>query len=77
MNLPPGPSSLAELFKWPSHNADRLLRDSANSEQYRQNFAKIAHIPIRMHEAYSGMGTASMTLHMQHRQLVSAYVYVY
>lgn len=72
LDLPEGPSSLRELFQWPAFNATRLLRDSANSEQYRKNFAKIARIPVHMHEAYSGMGTASMTLHMQHRQLVSA-----
>jgi hypothetical protein len=69
MNLPQGPSSLDELMRWSSFNAKKLIQDSEFAATYSKNFAELLNHPIEVHDAYSGMGTGSVTLHRQYNQL--------
>ena len=71
MNLPQGPSSLDELMRWASFNAQSLIQDSEFAETYSENFAELLKYPIEVHDAYAGMGTGSVTLHRQYKQLSS------
>ena len=70
MPWPLGPSQLKDLFAWPKYNAEILLKDSA----LRQNFLHNCKYEIRLNDAYSGMGTASWTLHSQHKHMCSTHL---
>ena len=64
--LPPGPSSLEELFRWPSFNTQRLFYDHPNAAMHRENLARLARRGVLLNDSYSGMGTAGTTLHLQY-----------
>ena len=72
MNLPEGPTSLAELFQWPRFNAQKLLVESPQSAELRTNFRELLKYDIEIHDSYSGTGTGSVTLHLQHKHMMSA-----
>lgn len=65
---PLGPSSLNELFDWPKWNADRLIK-SDFAPDVREMLSENLLRNIVIHDAYSGMGTAGYTLHLQHAHL--------
>lgn len=70
LGLPDGPGTLVELFDWASFNARQLLVNSPLAEEYRKNFAELLPYPLHVHDAYSGTGSGSITLHKQYNQLV-------
>jgi L-amino acid N-acyltransferase YncA len=72
LNLPDGPRTLEGLFKWPQYNAEQLLVHSAQSATHRANFRKLMENDIEIHDSYSGTGTGSVTLHIQHENMISA-----
>ena len=72
MNLPDGPQTLSELFKWPRVNARKLLVESEHSEEYVANFRRLSQNDIEIHDSYSGTGTGSVALHIQHSNMVRA-----
>ena len=65
---PAGPSSLKELLRWPVFNAQQLLVDHPQAHQFQENFRELLGYRLELHNAYSGMGTGSFTLHMQFRR---------
>ncbi len=73
LKLPDGPHSLKELFAWAEYNAQKLMVDSPLADEYRTNFAELMKYPIHIHEAYSGTGNGSVTLHKQYKQLVRTF----
>ena len=72
MGLPEAPSTLEALYMWPRFNAQKLLVDSDNAEQYRRNFEQLMQCDIHIHDCYSGTGTGSTTLHLQHKHMIRA-----
>lgn len=56
-------------MRWSSFNAKKLIQDSEFAATYSKNFAELLNHPIEVHDAYSGMGTGSVTLHRQYNQL--------
>ena len=75
----PGPQSLPELFRWPARYARRLLLDVARPgvcdhkpADCLQGFAKlIRHCDFELYEAYSGAGTAGITLKQVVREMTA------
>lgn len=74
MNLPDGPKALPELFQWPRYNARKLLLESPESNTLRSNFQNLLKYDIEIHDNYSGTGTGSVTLHLQHKHMMSAFL---
>ena len=68
---PTGPSTLDELFRWPEFNSHRLLADLENSAEIRENFRALSQHSIHITDSYSGMGTASVMLHLQFDRMMS------
>lgn len=63
---PAGPKSLRELFEWPKYNAEMLLVKCANAGDHMRNFCSLATRRIVINDAYSGSGTFSVSMHLQH-----------
>lgn len=70
--IPAGPSRLDDLFGWPEYHAKKLLVECDMAEIVRQNFTSLSQKPIHIYDAYSGMGTAAVMLHLQHKHMCSA-----
>lgn len=68
---PDGPASLEDLFRWPEFNASMLLKDHPQASNNLARFKKLLDRDIHVFDSYSGMGTASFTLHMQHQHMTS------
>ena len=77
MGLPDGPSTLEELYQWPRYNAQQLLVDSEHASRYRNNFEALMKYDIHIHDCYSGTGTGSSTLHLQHAHMIRATLSLY
>ena len=69
MGLPSGPTDMAGLFQWGQYNSEIFLETSQHAAKYRENFKRLMEYQICVHDCYSGLGTASTTLHIQHKHL--------
>lgn len=69
LQLPPGPNNLADLFKWHERNAKKLLCDHENKHYFLDRIEHLMQYDIELHESFSGLGTAGITLHQQHQEL--------
>lgn len=76
MNWPSGPSTVRELMEWPKYNSVRLMEPSEFDEgsdvsaKCRQNFRELIGHQIQLHDAYSGSGTGSWTMHLQYQHML-------
>lgn len=63
---PAGPANLTELYAWSEYNSSVLLENAESIETIKA----LADHDILLNDAYSGAGTASWTLHLQHHELM-------
>lgn len=70
MGLPKGPGSIDELMRWPVYHAEQLLLKCNQASDNRRRFRDLLKYKIVTYESYSGMGTGSVTLHMQYKQML-------
>ena len=62
---PDGPTEYGELFQWHKYHAGVLLSECKDAEAHRKNLAALLHKGIVHSDAFSGLGTASITLKQQ------------
>ena len=71
LDWPDGPTTLDELFLWPSFNATCLMNHPDVGERVTANIKNLMNYDIYINDAYSGTGSGATTLHMQHNHLKS------
>ena len=62
---PDGPATLAGLFEWHKRNAETLLGEGEEAAVHRRNMVELCRDGIKHFDAFSGLGTASITLKQQ------------
>lgn len=68
-NWPDGPTDPNELFLWPSYNADRLLNNKEWGDWCTKNAMELMKYDIYVNDSYSGTGTGTVTMWLQHDHL--------
>lgn len=69
---PDGPADLDQLFAWPGYNSDLLLNNPGYPDLAQfctANAMRLMDVDIIVHDNYSGMGTGSYTMWLQHHHL--------
>ena len=66
---PPGPKDYKELFQWHQYNAGVLLSTCEHAKLHRECFIDLASRGFVHHDAFSGLGTASITFKQQLQSL--------
>ena len=64
-NWPPGPDNYGDLFSWAHSNACTLLYDCPEANANCENLRGLTAPGIVHHDAYSGLGTAPISLKQQ------------
>lgn len=64
-SLPPGPDTYEKLYEFSATFARKLLIDSEASEVHKANLRATLSRQVIQHDAYSGLGTASITCRQQ------------
>ena len=72
-NWPPGPTDYKDLFAWHTRNAGVLLDTCGDGDHavHQQNLACFLARGVVHNDAYSGLGTASITLKQQMAEMHS------
>lgn len=71
MDWPNGPTNLEELFRWPQYNSETLLGHPELGATCAANVLELMKHDIYINDCYSGTGTGSYTMHLQHTYLKS------
>ena len=64
-NWPDGPERYGDLFMWHAYNSGVLLSECSDAALHRKTFASLVGHGIVHSDAFSGLGTASITLKQQ------------
>lgn len=70
---PYGPTTIEELYLWAQRNAESIFAKCENKNRWLENFSNVIEKKISHHDAYSGLGTASIACKMQLRALTFAF----
>lgn len=62
---PDGPRSYKELFGWADYNSQVLLSDLPDKQAHKSNLVALMSRGIQHHDAFSGLGTASIACKSQ------------
>ena len=62
---PLGPTKFDELFGWSDYHARILLSECEDASAHRDNVSNLLSVGLLHHDAYSGLGTASITAKQQ------------
>ena len=68
---PDGPTTLDALFRWPAYNCCCFLNDPEIGEDCANSAMELMQYDIYVNDAFSGTGSGSYTLHLQHAHLRS------